>query len=74
MVVVVALMCVSSSGSRTMRSSTGAGTALLGVLALEDRRARRWHSLGRFLPLLGISVFLLLDHLAQLAGAFLADR
>jgi hypothetical protein len=34
-----------------------AGTALLAVLALKIAVIRRWHALGRFLPVLGISAF-----------------
>jgi small-conductance mechanosensitive channel len=76
MVVVVALMCVSYFGFEDdALLHMVAGTALLGVLALKIAVLRRWHSLGRFLPLLGISVFLLLGITwLSSAGAFLADR
>lgn len=50
-----------------------AAVALLSVLALKIVVIRRWHAMGRFLPALGISVWLLLA-LTWLtsAGDFLA--
>ena len=49
-------------------------SALLAVLALKLVVVRRWHSAGRFLPLLGITVFVLfgLTWLTS-AGEFLSD-
>ena len=45
------------------------------MLALKISVIRRWHRLGRFLPLLGISVFVLLGITwLSSAGAFLADQ
>jgi Family of unknown function (DUF6529) len=37
-----------------------AATSLLVVLALKILVIRRWHDMGRFLPVLGISVWVLL--------------
>jgi hypothetical protein len=74
-VAVVALMCLSYYGFEDDKALHGvAGTALLAVLALKIAVIRRWHALGRFLPLLGISVFALLA-LTWLtsAGAFLGN-
>ena len=73
--VLVALMCISYFGiedDATLHAV--AASALLVVLAVKVAIIRRWHGLGRFLPALGISVFLLLA-LTWLtsAGDFLAD-
>jgi hypothetical protein len=76
MVVVVALMCVSYFGFEEDRTvHVVAAIALLGVLALKIAVIRWWHGLGRFLPILGLSVFglLALTWLTS-AGDFLADR
>jgi hypothetical protein len=52
-----------------------AGTALLAVLALKVSVVRRDFGLGRYLPVLGLSVFLLLAVTwATSAGALLAER
>jgi Family of unknown function (DUF6529) len=52
-----------------------AGTALLAVLAFKVSVVRRDFGLGRYLPVLGLSVFLLLAVTwASSAGALLADR
>jgi Family of unknown function (DUF6529) len=61
LVAVVALACISYFGfddDETLHIA--AGTALLAVLALKIAVIRRWHALGRFLPVLGISAFVLL--------------
>ena len=76
MTALVALMCLSYFGledDETLHAA--AGTALLGMLAFKIAVLRRWHRLGRFLPLLGMSVLALLA-LTWLtsAGAFLADQ
>jgi Family of unknown function (DUF6529) len=75
-VALVALMCVSYFGFEDDETvHVVAGTALLAVLALKIAVIRRWHRLGRFLPLLGISVFVLLGITwLSSAGAFLADQ
>ena len=45
------------------------------MLALKIAVLRRWHSLGRYLPLLGLSAFTLLAITwATTAGSFLAER
>ena len=76
MVAVVAVMCLSYFGvddDEVLHAV--AGTALLAMLAFKIAVLRRWHALSRFLPLLGISVFMLLA-LTWLtsAGNFLADQ
>jgi hypothetical protein len=70
--VVVAIMCVSSFGWEGGAHVLAAG-ALLAVLALKVAVVRRGLGLGRFLPVLGISVFVLfaLTWLTS-AGSFLA--
>ncbi len=76
MVVVVAVMCLSYFGFEDDEALHAvAGTALLVMLAFKIAVIRRWHSLGRFLPFLGVSVFMLLA-LTWLtsAGDFLADQ
>jgi hypothetical protein len=64
---VVAAMCVSvygfegedhGEGNATLHVITG--SALVIVLALKVAVVRWWHGLGRFLPLLGTTVFVLL--------------
>lgn len=75
-VAVVAVMCLSYFGFEDDEALHAvAGTALLATLAFKVAVIRRWHALGRFLPLLGISVFVLLA-LTWLtsAGNFLADQ
>jgi Family of unknown function (DUF6529) len=76
LMVVVAIMCLSSFG---LEDDAGvhvvAASALLVVLALKIMVLRRWHRLGRFLPLLGTCVFVLLAVTwATSAGDLLADR
>jgi Family of unknown function (DUF6529) len=52
-----------------------AAIALLAVLALKVLVVRRLHFLGRFLPIIGLSVFVLLAVTwASSAGDFLASR
>ena len=74
LLIVVALMCASYFGiedDAAFHAVTGA--ALIAVLALKVVIIRWWHSAGRFLPVLGISVFVLLAATwASTAGAFLA--
>jgi hypothetical protein len=74
LLIVVALMCASYFGledDAAFHAVTGA--ALLAVLAVKVVIIRWWHAAGRFLPVLGISVFLLLAATwASTAGAVLA--
>ncbi len=67
------VMCVSVYGFEDDKAvHEAAGTALLGVLALKISVVRRDFGLGRFLPVLGITVFLLIAVTwATSAGAFL---
>jgi hypothetical protein len=61
LVVVVALACVAHFGFDDHgRVHQITGAALLVVLALKIAVIRWWHGLGRFLPVLGTSVFVLL--------------
>lgn len=61
LLVVTALMCVGYFGLEDDASlHMIAAIALLSVLALKIAVIRWWHVLGRFLPALGISVWLLL--------------
>jgi len=73
LLIVVALMCVSYFGLEDGAAFHAvAGAALLAVLAVKVVIIRWWHAAGRFLPVLGISVFLLLGATwASTAGAFL---
>jgi hypothetical protein len=76
LMVVVAIMCISYFG---LEDDAGAhvvaASALLFVLALKILVLRRWHRLGRLLPLLGTCVFVLLVVTwATSAGDLLADR
>ena len=75
LVVVVALMCISYFGFEDDKTlHVVAAIALLAVLALKVAVIRRFHSLGRFLPALGLTVFLLLAVTwLTSAGDFLAD-
>jgi hypothetical protein len=68
------VMCLSVYGFEDdMAVHAVAGSALLAVLAVKVSVVRRDFGLGRFLPLLGLSVFLLLSVTwATSAGAFLA--
>jgi small-conductance mechanosensitive channel len=59
--VVVAVMCVGYFGFEDDATlHIVAAVALLSVLALKILVVRRWHAMSRFLPALGISVWLLL--------------
>jgi hypothetical protein len=74
LLLVVAAMCAAYFGiedDAAFHAITGA--ALIAVLALKVVVIRWWHAAGRFLPVLGITVFLLLATTwASTAGAFLA--
>jgi small-conductance mechanosensitive channel len=74
LLVVVAVMCVGYFGFEDDAAlHVTAAIALLAVLALKIVVVRRWHAMDRFLPALGVSVWLLLA-LTWLtsAGDFLA--
>jgi hypothetical protein len=72
--VVVAVMCLSYFGVDENATHAVAGTSLLVVLAAKIAILRRFHHLGRFLPLLGTLVLVLLALTwATSAGDFLAD-
>jgi hypothetical protein len=61
LLVVVAVMCVGYfgiEGDAVLHAASA--IALLTVLGLKILVIRRWHAMGRFLPALGISVWLLL--------------
>jgi small-conductance mechanosensitive channel len=61
LLVITSLMCVGYFGLEDDASlHMVAAIALLSVLALKIAVIRWWHALGRFLPALGISVWLLL--------------
>jgi len=60
LLVVVAVMCLSYFELGENAAHAAAAIALLAVLALKVAVIRRWHRFGRFLPLLGGSVLVLL--------------
>jgi hypothetical protein len=61
LLVITAVMCVGYFGFEDDASvHMIAAIALLSVLALKIAVIRWWHALGRFLPALGISVWVLL--------------
>jgi Family of unknown function (DUF6529) len=73
LLIVVAIMCLSYFGLEDGAFHAVTGFLLLVVLAVKVAVIRWWHSAGRFLPALGITVFLLLVATwASTAGAFLA--
>jgi hypothetical protein len=73
LLVVVAVLCLSYFGLEDGAFHAVTGFLLLVVLAVKVVVIRWWHSAGRFLPALGITVFLLLAATwASTAGAFLA--
>ena len=68
-------MCLSYFGFEEAGVHAVAGIALLAVLALKIAVLRRWHGLGRYLPVLGIMVFVLLGVTwLTSAGDFLEAR
>ena len=74
LLVVVAVMCLSYFEAGENVAHAAAAIALLVVLAVKVLVIRRWHALGRFLPVLGASVLLLLALTwATSAGDFLGD-
>ena len=73
LLIVVAIMCLSYFGLEDNAFHAVTGFLLLVVLAVKVVVIRWWHAAGRFLPALGLSVFLLLVATwASTAGAFLA--
>ncbi len=74
--IVVALMCVSVFGFDDDGGTHAiAGVALLSLIAVKVAIVRRGRASGRYLPLLGIGVFVLFALTwATSAGEFLADR
>jgi hypothetical protein len=76
LMLITGVMCLSVYG---IEDEAGihmvAGSVLLAVLALKVAVVRRDFGLGRYLPVLGLSVFMLLAVTwASSAGALLADR
>jgi hypothetical protein len=73
LLIVVAVMCLSYFEFEDGGLHAVTGAALIGVLALKVVVIRWWHAASRFLPALGITVFVLLvTTWASTAGAFLA--
>lgn len=60
LLVVTAIMCLSVFGLDDGAVHAIAGATLLVLLALKIAVLRRWHSLSRYLPALGLSAFALL--------------
>ena len=74
LLVVTAVMCVTYFGFAENGAHIAAAVALLAVLALKVAIIRRWHGLGRFLPVLGTLVLVLLAITwLTSAGDFMAD-
>jgi len=74
LLVVTAVMCLSYFEVEDNTAHVVAAIALLTVLALKVAIIRRWHSLGRFLPVLGTLVIVLLAITwLTSAGDFLSD-
>jgi uncharacterized protein DUF6529 len=73
LLVVVAVMCLSYFELEDSAFHAVTGFLLLVVLAVKVVVIRWWHSAGRFLPVLGVTVFVLLVATwASTAGAFLS--
>ena len=73
LLIVVAIMCLSYFGLEDGAFHAVTGFLLLLVLGLKVVVIRWWHAAGRYLPVLGLSVFVLLvTTWASTAGAFLA--
>ena len=72
LLIVVAIMCLSYFELEDSAFHAVTGFLLLVVLAFKVIVVRWWHSAGRFLPVLGITVLVLLAATwASTAGAFL---
>ena len=66
-------MCLSYFELEDSAFHAATGAALMGALLLKVIVVRWWHAAGRFLPVIGITVFILLVATwASTAGAFLA--
>jgi Family of unknown function (DUF6529) len=73
LLVVVAVMCLSYFELEDSAFHAVTGFLLLVVLAVKVVVIRWWHAAGRFLPALGLTVFVLLVATwASTAGAFLS--
>ena len=73
LLIVVAVMCLSYFELEDSAFHAVTGFLLLVVLAVKVVVIRWWHAAGRFLPVLGLTVFaLLVATWASTAGAFLA--
>ena len=73
LLIVVAVMCLSYFELEDSAFHAVTGLLLLVVLAVKVVVIRWWHSAGRFLPVLGVTVFgLLVATWASTAGAFLS--
>jgi hypothetical protein len=73
LLIVVAIMCLSYFELEDSAFHAVTGFLLLVVLAVKVVVIRWWHAASRFLPALGITVFLLLTATwVSTAGAFLA--
>jgi hypothetical protein len=73
LLIVVAIMCLSYFELEDSAFHAVTGFLLLTVLAVKVVVIRWWHAAGRFLPVLGITVFVLLVATwASTAGAFLS--
>ena len=72
LLVVVSVLCVSYFELEEGAFHAVTGAVLMAALALKVVVVRWWHAAGRFLPVIGITVFLLLvTTWASSAGAFL---
>lgn len=73
LLIVVAIMCLSYFELEDSAFHAVTGFLLLVVLAVKVVVVRWWHGAGRFLPVLGVTVLVLLTATwASSAGAFLA--
>jgi Family of unknown function (DUF6529) len=73
LLIVISVMCLSYFELEDGAFHAVTGAALMGALLLKLIVVRRWHAASRFLPALGITVFVLLVATwASTAGAFLA--
>ena len=73
LLIVVAIMCLSYFELEDSAFHAVTGFLLLVVLAVKVVVVRWWHGAGRFLPVLGVTVLVLLTATwASTAGAFLA--